>query len=213
MRYQYKKPRINLNYWIVKSEDIKELYNFFSNRFPNSNIEINLETASGHNRTYENFEEYLKDIPKILADSEKITSISISERNTTKIHIYKQIWIQINFGEYCDASFHVISGDTDGSYKDWVEGSYAELNKLKRKFEITNKETIQILNKKYNKIIFDPNNEIYTQIKESIKANQRTTDKITPHKKWYQKGIFTKFLLPIVIALFAGYILYLFGWN
>lgn len=217
MKNDYKKPTIEINHWIVSSDDIEKLYNFFVKRFPKSNIEITLETKEGHTRICETFDEYSKEVPMIMSNHEVISKIKLGERDEVfGKHMYKQIWIDINFGEYSSASIHIIGGDIDGTYKDWIEGSYAELNKLKESFEITDEKISKILNHNYNKIIFDPDGEIHKKIIESLKPKKDTaTDKAEAGEKWSHftlKQIIIS-LLSLAVLLVGAWLVYKFGWN
>ena len=217
MRHQYNKPRIEINYWIVNSKNIKKLYNSFKKRFPKSVINLNLETESGHNRIYETFEEYLEDISKIIEECEKVSKISILGSERKNMDIYKQAWISINFGKYCHARIHVVGGDTDGSHKDWIEGAYIELKKLKKIFEITDKKTIKILDKDYDKIVFDPNEEIKDKIQDTLTPRQdKNGNKVTVvvnKEKSPILNIVFKYLISGLIMLLVGWLIYYFGWN
>ena len=174
MRNEYSKPNIEINHWIVSSLDIQKLYEFFVRRFPESNVEILLESQEGHTRICESFDEYSKEVSLILSNNDIISNVKISVREGESLfeldrYKYKQIGINISF-EYSSTTIYVIGGDTDGSCKDSIEGAYTELLGLKKIFEITDDKVIEVLDKKYNKIIFDPNGETRKKIIESLKS-------------------------------------------
>jgi hypothetical protein len=142
-----------------------------------------------------------------------VYKIEISEREQSDSHTFKQIWATIFFGNYSSASMHIIGGDIDGSQKDWIEGAYAELVNLKKIFEITDDKVINVLDKKYNKIIFDPNGETHKKIMESLKPLDEKTNhqiiQLQPSKeKWIRSLIVT-----VIGGLIIAGIVYLFGWN
>lgn len=215
MRHTYNKPTISINYWTVHSNQLKKLYDFFTQRFPESNIEITIETHEGHNRTCENFNEYLEEIPKIFSNNETVSKIEISEREQSDSHNFKQMWVSINFGDYPSASMYIIGGDVDGSQKDWVEGAYAELIHLKEIFEITDGKVKKILEKEYDNIVFDPNEELYKKIIDSLKPSDKKNDSqtIVLQQPSHKETWFNRLIWPIVVGLIIACIAYLLGWN
>ncbi len=222
MRNEYSKPNIEINHWIVSSLDIQKLYEFFVRRFPESNVEILLESQEGHTRICESFDEYSKEVSLILSNNDIISNVKISVREGESLfeldrYKYKQIGINISF-EYSSTTIYVIGGDTDGSCKDWIEGAYTELLGLKKIFEITDDKVIEVLDKKYNKIIFDPNGETRKKIIESLKSiDKKLTTKSQPSKgKWFNLiKIITNH--PLVTTIISGIIIagivYFLGWN
>lgn len=201
MKHEYKKPTIEIRNWFVSSDHIRRLHEFFQKRFPESKIEISLETESGHTRIYETLNEYFEDIPKLLADSEIVSRIDVSEREGGEMYTYKQAWIDIVFGKYNSATIHVIGGDTDESNKDWVEGTYTEALKLKGIFEPKDISLMGRFNQLGNGIVFDPDGAKFEAVKKPDNKTEQTqkvevvNSKISWHQTWW--GVI---ILGVVIA-------------
>src|SRR5260221_12180184 len=103
MKNQYTRPTINFDNWIVTTENIKRIYDFFLQRFSVKQIEITLETEEGNNRVFENFDEFTSEIPIIEKNKEVIKKIQIIHRvNDIKdfSNTYKQMCITIQFHPY-----------------------------------------------------------------------------------------------------------------
>ncbi len=215
MKHKYQKPTISIEYWSVTSDQLKKLYNFFNQRFPKSNIEITLTTTGQHSRICENFKEYLAEVAKIISNNEVVSKIEIIEREGSRTHTFKQIWIEISFGKHSSATIHVIGGDTDGSYKDWIEGAYAELIKLKEIFELKNDKVVNILNKEYNKIIFDPNGKILEKITKSLEPPEKKGEEqknTQTQPKWWQQLLFLV-IVGVIVGVIVAIIVYFLGLN
>lgn len=214
MRHEYKKPNICINYCLVSSDHLERLYKFFSKRFPDSTIEIHLDTLSGHKRIYETYHEYLEDITKLLNDSEVVSEISITEREGAYMTTYKQMGISISFGNHSGSRVYIVGGDNDGSNNDWIEGTYSEMLKLKESFEIKDEDVKKILDKKYNKITFDPDGRIQEEITNLINTQKALTtpptkvelvnNKNPQYHPWWGK---------ILISVAIAGIIYYLGWN
>lgn len=79
MKYHYSKPIVKINNWLVNKNDILRIIHFFRDRFPDEKeIAIELITESGNNCTFENEEELIEHLPKILSDKEIVTNINIA---------------------------------------------------------------------------------------------------------------------------------------
>ncbi len=209
MKHKYKKPTIEIKNWFVSSDHIKRLHEFFTKRFPESDIEISLETESGHTRIYETLDEYYEDLPKLIADSEVVSTIQISERESGAMHHYKQAWIDIGFGKYSGAAMHVIGGDTDETNKDWVEGTYTEALKLKDIFEVNDKNVLKYFGVDRSQVVFDPEGTKYNDAKNSREQKEdkpQQVEVVNNQLTWYQKP-FGQIVIGLIIAVVAGIIL------
>ena len=182
MKFDYQKPHIEIKNWLVSQKDIERLIRFFKERFSIVDVPISLGTRDGNNRSYDTYEEMVIDLPKLAADNEIVEEIEISYRDIAKdnYHNFKQSWIRIKFGEYGNALFWVIAGDTDGSYKDWVTGTYEEMHKLKDLFEVKDKRVIEKIEEKFETaIVFDPDESISESIESEIEKEKEIATSIT----------------------------------
>ena len=66
MKNFYARPTLEIQYWLVTKADLKKIYDFFLRRYNILHLEINLETASGNNKTYDSFEEFVNNIDNII---------------------------------------------------------------------------------------------------------------------------------------------------
>lgn len=122
---------------------------------------------------------------------------------------YRLINVDIEFGKHSCASMRVSAGDIDGSSQDWVEGSYVGLNELAESFTISDEGLIEILNKDYGAIVFDPDKKIYKKI-NGILTHRKDT--FLRSKKSVQKVI-KDCLLMIITGVIIGWLIFLFKWN
>ena len=206
---KYTRPSLIIKHWCVTKEDLYKLYTFFIRRFTSDNIPIELETASGNNKVYKNFNELSEDISKLLIDKEIIKKIEISHRisdpkNWSK---NKQIWIDIDFS-FQSVGFHIIAEDTDGTYKDWVDGAYEEMCRIFSSFQY-NSEFVKIMNEHYkirryadSVIVFDYNGEIRKRIEDKIRLKEREISKLAPKKEpWYKQWWMFYLVYPFIVTL------------
>lgn len=208
MKYEYARPTIQIRNWLVNVKDIEKINSLFKERFSILNVPISIETTSGNNRKYDSYEEMLIDLEKLVADKESVEKIVISYRSsdTQNYNHFKQMWIDLNFGKYGGANFHIIAGDTDGSFKDWVSGTYEEMNKLSKIFEIQDTFIIEKIKKNFlTTVVFDYDGSINESIKAEILKQKETIPTNSTHvlsgnvrKNWYEKPIG-----QIVIGLFV----------
>lgn len=207
MKYEYNRPSVKINNWLVSKEDIKRVYDFICERLYLKKMEINLETESGNNRTYEDYSELEKDLPRLEVNKETVSKIMMVERITNKNNYleFKQLWMDLGFGAYPEATFHVIAGDRNGKYKDWIAGTYEQMEKLKELFEVHDEKIISMLKKEYKPIIFDPDKKIASVIKEKINSKEGKPTII--NKKWWER---TWVQLIFLLGAIAGIIGLLF---
>lgn len=65
----------------------------------------------------------------------------------------------------------MIAADTDGGYKEWVNETYAEINKLKNIFEVKDIIIQDMLNERFKSgIVFDPDGIIKASIRNEISS-------------------------------------------
>lgn len=221
MKYNYQRTPIDITNWLVNQKDIERIVKFFRLRFSVTEVPISLETKSGNNRTYETYEELVIDLPKLNQDKEIVTKIQIMYRSQGEknYHHFKQSWISIEFKRGYVTNFFLIAGDTDGSYKDWVEGTYSEINKLKNIFEISDSKKINIIKGRYNSgIVFDPDESIKESIEVEIlkeKENANNSIEVILTKK-ENKGLVERVMshslfttvIGGLIIIFVLYLLY-----
>lgn len=136
MANEYKKPRLILDNWEVTGKDLRIIYNFFWKHFKKSEIEIHLETLGSESGIYNDFEEFKREIEKIIKKEIHITSILFSAGHTLRDGIEKRkyVWIEIRF-DANDAEFYLYAKDKDGSLEFWADRTYKELEKLVSLFE------------------------------------------------------------------------------
>jgi hypothetical protein len=214
MKYEYKRPTVKINHWFVTKDNIERLHEFFKERFKSDEVSIKLETVSGNNRIYDSFHEFEEDIPKLESDSEIVSEILILDSDRSlEDDSFKQSWIKIHFKPYCEASFHLIGGDNDNSFKDWIEGTYVEINKFKELFEVDDQKIVNTLDKRNTSIVFDPDGKIRGEIEASLKLvnskediNPQKFEVVNNHLFWYQKPL-GQIAIGVIIAVIAGIIL------
>lgn len=222
MKYEYARPTIQIKNWLVNVKDIEKINSLFKERFSILNVPISIETTSGNNRKYDSYAEMLLDLEKIVSDRESIEKIIISYRSSDNQNYnhFKQMWVNLSFGKYGGASFNIIAGDTDGSFKDWVSGTYEEMNKLSKIFEIQDISIIEKIKKNFSTtIVFDYDGSINESIraeilkqKEIIPTNSTYVLSENTRKNWYEKPIGI-IILMVSGGIILGGILYLLGWN
>lgn len=211
MKYEYIRPELQISNWLVKTGDIKRLHDFFCERLQFKKVEINLETQSGDNRTYEDYPEFEKDVPRLEANKEIVSAIRIIERFVDKDDYlkYKQMWIDISFYPQANTSFHVIAGDRNGKFKDWIAGTYEQMKKLKALFEISDEKFITTLRQEYSPIVFDPKGKIEKKIKDQIGSKEKIAlERILARKvKWWERSwvqvVFLMGALAGIVGLLA----------
>lgn len=205
MKHSYNRPTVEINNWLVSKEDIKRIYDFICERLGLKNIEIELETEPGNNRTYQDYPELEKDLPSLEVNKEIVSKIMLLERVVDKNDNlnFKQIWLEATFQPYAGARFYVLAGDRDGKYKDWVAGTYEQMGKLGESFEVRDKEVIAILKKQYKSVVFDPNKKITDAIKEQVKNKDKKSlaETNSNRKSWWEN---TWIQLLFVFGAIAG---------
>ncbi len=211
MKNQYTRPTINFDNWIVTTENIKRIYDFFLQRFSVKQIEITLETEEGNNRVFENFDEFTSEIPIIEKNKEVIKKIQIIHRvNDIKdfSNTYKQMCITIQFHPYSEASFNIIAGDKDKSNRDWVAGTYEQIQKIKESLMIDDPRIISILKSRFQLVLFDPSGKIENSIKEEIKSKGNKVVATPPRKNIFVRMINNLWVIGIGTLIIGTLVLH-----
>lgn len=182
---KYTKPDLEIFHWCVTKEHLLRINQFLNKRFETNDIPIKLQTISGNDKIYDNFEEFATDIPRLLADEEIVKNVSI-EFHVLDIQNDKSkfFFIYIKFRECPLASFHITAEDTDGTYKDWVVGAYEEMKKLQSLFETTDEDFIEVMKERYpinpqdeNVIVFDFDGSITESIEKEVHLRRENSTK------------------------------------
>ena len=212
MKFKYDRPSIKIENWVVTLDDLRHVYDFLKDRFGVEQVRIELETREGNNREYDNFKELLADVPRLSTDGEVVTELHISYRAEDKKdwRMFKQAWITLKFGEYSNAYFHIVAGDTDGSYRDWVAGTYEQMKSMAQKFEIKDKRVaLKLESKGHGTVVFDPHEELLSSIKRELERedeNERKYGIVTlpsGKKVSFRRWVKPEFLIPTAIAAFS----------
>lgn len=124
---KYPKPPLDLNFWCVTRKDLYMIHQFMVRALP-GRIDVILETKAGNNKLYRNFEEFEGDIEVVLSLNDQVQKIQMI---ASDVHAEKRrlIWISIEF-LFNIARFNIFASDRDGSFRDWVNSSYGEMQKL-----------------------------------------------------------------------------------
>jgi len=229
----YNKKRIEINHWFVTSEDIALVHSFFRERFGIDNFEIEIETVSGNNKICENYEEFCNTLNSLSKDRELIENIKIIHREQEDNNVnFKQVWIEIPFkGEFYKPYMSIMGGDNDGSYSDWIEGTYNKAKKMMESFSeedevikrhLEDKKIATVLDLDSSikkKIIMDEkekdderasNNSIntttlnnYGQIGGSGNYQKITNNKQSSNRRFYETWWFKYIISPLIVLLIA----------
>lgn len=215
MKYEYSKPSLEIINWPVTKEDIGRIHDFFRNRFSIQNVEMSLTTTNGITRIYDNYDEFLKDLEKIIKDSEKIEKVNISHsyREDISSNKSKHVWIDINF-RHNKATFYIICGDEDGSYKDWFLGTYDEMLRFADIFSIKDSIHSKIFLKNYPSVVFDYKGDIREKLEDTYQkyiSLQRQQKKNRSPKVIFKKIFYNKWAVGIGTVVISGIILSLLG--
>jgi hypothetical protein len=125
---KYPKRPLSLLYWCVARKDIYMLYRFFQERFGVNQITILLETRGGHNKTYIDLEEFENDIEVVLGLNDEVQKIVMIHWDI-EANRRRCLWLSIEF-VFNAARFSVFATDEDGSFKQWTEETYKEMERL-----------------------------------------------------------------------------------
>ncbi|HHT9126599.1 MAG TPA: hypothetical protein ACFYD6_12410 [Candidatus Brocadiia bacterium] len=201
MKHFYDRPPLKIRYWLVTKADLKKIYDFLLRRYNISHLEVRLETASGNNKIYDSFEQFVDDVNHIIESKEIIKRILIDHREDMGSGT-TAIWIGIDFISPFASFFIEGKGD---KVKDWIDGAYEEMQRIVKAVELTDETLIKALKKKFGKnypnsvIVFDPNDEIRESLKDvpTILTKVRTSW----HNTWW--GM----LIILVASLVLGTII------
>jgi hypothetical protein len=185
MKNEYRRPILQINFWCVTIDDLKYIFDFFEKRInepQHKTIDLNANFVSGNNiNSQENPEIFLKELGKRYAEKEELLSIELQityHSFTSKDDIFKDLFLRLNFDENY-SEFEVRACDSDNSLRDWVDGTYEDMKKIKKRMEIEEKYQEFFLDKIKNNLskspilkyylIFDPFGEIKKEIIEEFK--------------------------------------------
>lgn len=153
MKNSYKRME-EIKYWLVKKEDLREIYNFIKARMEiikgeevDIEIDIILEFESGDSVKYNSFDEFEVNIEKLenlLQKGEITKTLTISSSTDINIHKSIHIWLSLEFGKFGFGRFNIIGKDSDGSLRDFVLGCMDGVKKIFFSFGIDDK-IIQLL--------------------------------------------------------------------
>jgi hypothetical protein len=199
MKYQYTRPNITVNNWLVNKEDLRRFFVFLEGRNEASKVLFQLRTESGNNRSYDSFEEFENDI-KLLRESKEIVSVINLDCSHADENGRGHIWVEIYFSLQTNI-FYIIGNDETGKKKDWIDGAYEEMQRICKSFEIEDDEKKIILKKEFGKkynervIVEDFNGEKKAEIEKRIKENKnKPVEKLLYNEKhdnlkWYIMAI------------------------
>ncbi len=182
MRNIYNKDILQISYWCVSLDDMRDIFNFFTQRIPEQkrNVCLKAKFSLGDSIETYNINEFLEQFDskdKNLLDKLEL-QISLS-KSTSDSFYFKDLFLRADFVDNW-VEFEVRASDSDGSLKDWVAGTYDEMKRIKARLEMDQKYRSVFLKKVRNKdsllkyyLIFDPIHKIKEEIIEEEK-NQGT---------------------------------------
>jgi hypothetical protein len=184
MENEYNRPILQISYWCVSINDIKTVFDFFDKRISDSKIKsIDLEAdfTSGNSIRVKKIEDFLNKIKLRVREKENLIRVEMQIFYHDLSHEkLKDLFLRINFDRNW-TEFEVRASDCDGSLKDWVDGTYEEMLRIKNRFEMEKKYRKYFLEKVKNKnstleyyLIFDPFKKIEKQIMEEFDIEEKT---------------------------------------
>lgn len=151
MRNPYTRPTVEIKNWLITENHLKRVHDFIKDRFGVTTVEIQIIVESGNNKEYSSFKDFSRYLENLKSSKEVINEIIVSHaeynfRKSKKRHI----WLSINLQDSY-ARFSILGEDKDGSVKDWIAGSYEEMQKVAKSLEIEDVDFCRELNKEYGR--------------------------------------------------------------
>lgn len=189
---RYNRSDIVIESWLVTKDDLISVYEFIKGRFSTDEVSARVKTTPGNSRPYENSDKMIAALTKSLEDKVQIEEIEIykDESSFDKPGYSRYLFVHLYFDNlFKKAFFHIYAADIDGSYSDWVEGTYSGVKSLVKRFEILDKELIDKIESRFGKsMILDIDGAIKKDLQEEIiRDKQIKLVSITAHNT--NKGI------------------------
>lgn len=220
MKFNYSRPDIKVDYWLVSKNDLKKVYDFLVKKYSENDVSFKLETKAGNNREYDSLKEFEDDLDEIKNLNETVTHVSISGAvadESGRTHI----WLSIFFDSSI-AGFHIIGEDKTGAKKDWIDGAYEEMQRLAQSLEVKDIKIRETIKKQYKQrfsgtyIVEDfweeKMNTLTQESSSAVSPQQVVLSSIGSVKQWYEKPLGQLAILIGGGLILAG-VVYFLGWN